>query len=228
MNSGANYTLATGGHQYGPFTIEQLRDHYSKGSIKPTDLVWCPGMATWSEVQDVLSAGAAPGAPLPLDAERSHALPALDVEVPHAPPPSASVSRGEEVAYPMPPSLHWVFVLLLTVLTLGIFGVVWMFVHARWVRRIDPTCNALFLLAVGIPLQIVFELNGHGLLGALLGAVATTWAYFSMRSVVEDRFGMALSGIMTFFFNLLYLQYHLTGIAEAEYVRRHSTIRAGV
>lgn len=214
MNPGAMYTLARGGHQYGPFTVEQLRDHYSQGSVQPTDLVWCPGMTTWSRVDEVLSSGGAPGAPPP-----------LDPETPHAPPP-ASVSRSEDVAYPKPPSLHWALVLLFTVLTCGIFGVVWMFVHASWLRRIDPTCNALFVLAVGIPLQIVLGLDGHDLLAALVGTVTTTWAYFLMRSAVEARFGMALSGIMTFFFNLLYLQYHMTGIAEGEHAPRgHSPLR---
>jgi hypothetical protein len=55
--------------------------------------------------------------------------------------------------------------------------------------------------------------------------VAVTWAYFSMRSVIETRFGIALSGIMTFFFNMLYLQYHMTSIAEGEHApRTHSAL----
>ncbi len=209
MNQAAMYTLASGGHQYGPFTIEQLRDHYGQGTVQPTDLVWCEGMTDWSAVSEVL------GAP-----------PLLDAQTPQAPPPPpASMSRSEDVAYPKPPSLHWGLVMLFTVFTFGIFGIVWMFVHARWIRRIDPTSNALFVLAVGIPVQIVLGLDGNDLLASLVGAVATTWAYFMMRSSVEARFGMALSGIMTFFFNMLYLQYHLTGIAEGEHApRRHSTL----
>jgi len=224
MNPGAPYTLARGGHQYGPFTLEQLRDQYSQGSIQPTDLVWCPGMATWSPVGAVLSSGGSPAAPSPLNAETP---PRLDPETPQAPPPRpTSVSRSEDAAYPTPPSLHWALVLLLAVLTCGLFGVVWMFVQAVWVRRIDPTCNALFVLAVGIPVQIVLGLSGHDLLAALVGAVTTTWAFFWMRSVIEVRFGIALSGIMTFFFNLLYLQYHMTSIAEGEHAPRgHNTVR---
>ena len=202
MNQAAMYTLASGGHQYGPFTIEQLRDHYSQGSVQPTDVVWCPGMTTWSPVSEVL------GAP-----------PLLDPQTPQAPQPPASVSRSEDVAYPKPPSLHWALVMLFTILTFGIFGIVWMFVHAMWIRRIDPTSNALFVLAVGIPVQIVLGLDGHELLASLVGAVATTWAYFMMRSSVEARFGMALSGIMTFFFNIFYLQHYMTRIAKREHTR---------
>jgi hypothetical protein len=116
-------------------------------------------------------------------------------------------------------------VLLFTVLTCGFFGIVWMFVHAVWVRRIDPTCNALFVLAVGMPLELVLQFDGHDLLAALVGAVAGTWAYFWMRRVIEARFGIALSGVMTFFFNTLYLQYHLTAIAQGEHaLRSHSAL----
>jgi hypothetical protein len=209
MNQAAMYTLASGGHQYGPFTIEQLRDHYSQGSVLPADLVWCPGMPTWSPVSEVL------GTP-----------PLLDPQTPQTPPPPrAAVSRSEDDPYPKPPSLHWALVMLFTILTFWIFGIVWMFIHARWVRRIDPTSNALFVLAVGIPVQIVLGLGGHDLVASLVGAVATTWAYFMMRSSVEARFGIPLSGIMTFFFNMLYLQYHMTAIAEGEHApRRHSTL----
>ena len=216
MNSGATYTLARGGHQYGPFTLDQLRDQYNQGSVEPTDLIWCPGMTAWSPVSELLGSRVAPAAPPP-----------VAPEAPRAPsPPPASVPPDEDVAYPKPPSLHWALVLLFTVLTCGIFGLVWMFVQAVWVRRIDPTCNALFVLAVGIPLQIVLGFDGHDLLSALVSAVAVTWAYFMMRSVIETRFGITLSAIMTFFFNTLYLQYHMTGIAEGERApRMHSTVQ---
>ena len=202
MNPGEVYTLARGEHQYGPFTVEQLRHHYVQGSFQPTDLAWCPGMTTWRPVSEVLGSDGPPEVP-----------PRLDSEIPSAPPP-APVSRSQDLEYPRPPSLHWALVLLFTVLTFGIFAIVWMFVHAMWVRRIEPTTNALFVLIVGIPLQILLGLDGYEFLAALVGGVATTWAYFSMRSAVEAHFGVALSGIMTFFFNLLYLQYHMTDIAE--------------
>jgi hypothetical protein len=215
VNPGAMYTLARGGHQYGPFTLEQLRDQYSQGTVQATDLIWCAGMVAWSPVGEVLGPAVAPAAPPPLDPETLRA--------PSRSP--APVLRSENVAFPKPPSLHWALVMLFTALTCGLFGLVWMFVHAVWVRRIDPTCNALFVLAVGIPLQIVVGLDGHELLASLVGAVATTWAYFMMRSVIEARFGIALSAVMTFFFNELYLQYHMTAIAEGEHaVRAQGTL----
>ncbi|MEO9216451.1 MAG: pilin [Rhodanobacter sp.] len=45
--------------------------------------------------------------------------------------------------------LHWALVLLLSIASLGVFGLVWSFVQARWVRRIDPDSHALKLLGIG-------------------------------------------------------------------------------
>jgi uncharacterized protein DUF4339 len=226
MKPGAMYSVARSGQQYGPYTLDQLRDYFNQGSVQPTDLVWSAGMATWIPVTDVLTPGAAPAAPPPLNAEAPHALPL----------PSPSVPLGEDVAaYPMPPSLHWALVLLFAVLTCGLFSVVWMFIQAAWVRRIDPTCKALFVLAVGIPLQFILSI-GSGLAGGgegkellnglalVAGLVTTIWSYFWMRSAIEDRFDLDLSGLMTFFFNVLYLQYHMTRIAKGEHAPRWQSV----
>jgi uncharacterized protein DUF4339 len=224
MNPDAMYTVARGAQQYGPYTLDQLREYFSQGSVQPTDLVWSPGMTTWRPVSDVLTPVATPGAPPPPNAEGPHVLPA------------PAVPRGEDAgAYPTPPSLHWALVLLFGVLTCGIFAIVWMFIQAAWVRRIDPTCKALFVLAAGIPLQVILnigsELAGVGDrkellngLAVLIGFVTTQWSYFWMRSAIEDRFDMDLSGVMTFFFNVLYLQYHMTRIAKGEHTPRWQSV----
>ena len=44
--------------------------------------------------------------------------------------------------------------------------------------------------------------------------IAVTWAYFWMHGAMEKRLGLNLSFVMTFFFNMLYLQYHMTEIAD--------------
>jgi hypothetical protein len=226
MNTDAMYTVARGGQQYGPYTLDQLRDYFNQGSVQSTDLVWSPGMTTWRPVSDVLTPAAAPGAPLPPTAEAPQALP---VSSPSVPP------SGEVAAYPKPPSLHWALVLLFAVLTCGIFSLVWMFIQAWWVRRIDPTCKALFVLAVGIPLQFIVDLGGviagvgNGreflhFIALLIGAVTTVWSYLWMRSAIEDRFDLDLSGVMTFFFSVLYLQYHMSRIARGEHTPRWQSV----
>jgi hypothetical protein len=54
--------------------------------------------------------------------------------------------------------------------------------------------------------------------------VTTVWSYFWMRSAIEDRFDLDLSGVMTFFFNVLYLQYHMRRIARGEHTPRWQSV----
>jgi len=54
---------------------------------------------------------------------------------PSAPP----VFRG----FPAPPRLHWGIVFGLSVITLGIFGMIWMVVQANWVRKVTKNSKPL-------------------------------------------------------------------------------------
>ena len=91
-----------------------------------------------------------------------------------------------------PPRLHWALVLLFTVLTLGVFYVVWMFVQSAWVRRIDPESKATGLLSIYVVLLLAGELvsraGGDGSMGAaagillvLAGTVVSIFGCLSMR-----------------------------------------------
>ena len=142
---------------------------------------------------------------------------------PDVPSPTA---QGIEILgdYPKPPSLHWALVLLYYMLTFGIFGVIWTFRQAAWVRRLEPTCNAIFILVVAFALPLLLMFGGDEpsmrvlrLLGNLGSFMAFVWAYLLMRRAIEDRFELNISLIMTVFFPLFYLQYHLTRIARGEY-----------
>ena len=115
---------------------------------------------------------------------------------------------------PKPPSLHWAIVLLLAIVTLGLFSIVWMFVQALWVKRFDAKPKAIRVLAVGIPVVFAlafvneFALGANefvDLLGRLVGAATILVAYFDMRAAIETQFKVNLSGAMTFFFSVLYL-----------------------
>ena len=127
--------------------------------------------------------------------------------------------------YRRPPSLRWGYVSLFHMVTFGIFGMFWTFKQALWVRRIDPTSNALFVLVVAfilafIPLFLDDE-TSIGSVRLLLNVscfVSFAWAYLMMRAAIEARFDLNLSGLMTVFFHFLYLQYHLTRIAKYEHV----------
>ena len=132
---------------------------------------------------------------------------------------------------PLPPRLHWALVVLLALISFGLFFIVWMFVQARWVRRIDPKSNAITLLIVYLVLVVAGRSMGDGnpddsmsaLSGSLLvlaGSIASLFAFFSMRRSLLDYYnhrepiGLRLSAVMTFFFNVLYFQHHMTRIAR--------------
>jgi GYF domain 2 len=57
-------------------------------------------------------------------------------------------------AYPPPPSLHWILVFLLNMVTSGIFVIVWIFVQANWIRTIDRSSTAIRDYALGMVLGI--------------------------------------------------------------------------
>ena len=139
----------------------------------------------------------------------------------------------------MPPDLHWALVWLLSAIT-GIFGLIWYFMQAGYVKKIDPTSKARMYLVFGL-LAILAQVVGMFVIfgaaaagsssGATLGIVLALvlWAatmvfmlsaVFGMRRSLIDYFntvepiGLRLSGVMTFFFNMLYFQYHLSRIAQ--------------
>ena len=143
---------------------------------------------------------------------------------PSAPP----VFRG----FPAPPRLHWGVVFGLSVITLGIFGMIWMVVQANWVRKVTKNSKPfvwclvylLFLpfIAVvggvagffsgvtngGAPAQTVTALVG--LVAQLGGLVLYIVAAYTLKGALEaEPINIPLGGIMTFFFAATYFQYHL-------------------
>jgi hypothetical protein len=141
----------------------------------------------------------------------------------------------------MPPDMHWALVLVLAMFT-GIFGLIWFFVQAGYVKKIDPSSRARKFLVLGLLSYLVlfvgmFALTAVAAMGIgsatmaaaggfvafilmVVSIVLMLSAVFGMRRSLVDYFnsvepiGLRLSGAMTFFFNILYFQYHLSRIAE--------------
>jgi hypothetical protein len=203
MTSDRRYTIGRGDQKYGPYTLEEVRSYVAQGSIAPSDLVWTEGMTDWRPLSELLARTDLSGAPQP----------------PPLPVHDAVLKR--------PPSMHWLVVLLLGLITFGLFFPVWAIVQAIWVRQIDPASKGLKLLAIGLPVGFVLAFvsglagsEGTELLANLVIAAAAIVAYFDMRATIETRYGLELSGIMTFFFNVLYFQYHLRKIAKGTHQPR--------
>jgi len=146
----------------------------------------------------------------------------------HSKPPVPGVRQ-------VPPSLPWAALLMLSLVTLWVFALVWSLVQAGFVKRIDPGSKALLLIrlflvsgCVGFLMVLIGAGNGQrdsaatGV-GALL--MYGSWglfvaAVFRMRRSLQryytsvEPIGLKLSAGMTFFFHVIYLQYHLQRIAE--------------
>ncbi|MGA0586964.1 DUF4339 domain-containing protein [Dyella sp. KRB-257] len=137
MSSEANIWIGQDGQKYGPYTEANLRQWIGEGRFGPDTLAWREGMAAWRPLAQLFPDATAV-APPPFSAP---------------PPPPKSFSNGDasgtattheqrRAELPSPPSLHWGLVLLFTILTLGLFGVIWPFVQSNWVRKIDRHSHA--------------------------------------------------------------------------------------
>jgi len=143
---------------------------------------------------------------------------------------------ADRAALPAPPSLHWGWVFLFSVLSFGIFAVVWPFIQANWVRRIDPRSNATLMLgaalgcsfvgyalaAAGAPADDAAPPTAMERLGWLLQLAYVALflaAYFAMaasirRQLAAYRVPVRIGGITLLFFNTLYLQGQLSWLAR--------------
>ena len=210
--------------EYGPYTLPELQRYVAQGNILMTDLTRSEGMTDWVPVAQVIG-----NIPVPVQPQ---AIPAPAAYPQAQPYGVAATPAGAPSGVPNPPSLHWALVLLITFFC-GIFGIVWQFVQAAWVRKISPDGKFIGFLAggwgavvvgyIGIVASSSNEAPGPAslfLLIVLAGLVLVYVGIFQMRSHIENYYNtvepinLRLSGVMTFFFYLYYFQYHFTRINE--------------
>ncbi len=242
------YHISRGGQQFGPYALEDLRNMNAQGLIEANDVAWAEGMPSWVPVSQVLATAAyAPAQPyspqqayLPQTAAPVSGAGGAAYGAAVAPAYNAAYAPRPSAAGPMPPNLHWAVVLLLSCIT-GVFGLIWIFIQASFVKKIDPASTArklygIAMLSLPIALVVFFVLalaGGAVSRGVLVGpallvlfagygvAIACIVAgHFSMRRSIQNYYntiepiGLRLDGVMTFFFNTLYFQYHFSRIAN--------------
>jgi hypothetical protein len=129
---------------------------------------------------------------------------------------------------PVPPDFHWALVLLIGLVTCGLFLSAWLIVEAVWIRKIKPQSYALFVVLGAIIAGYASGFMrgshlGEPPVGAFLwlgSVVLHVFAVFAMRSDLEDYYNsvepidLQLSGVMTFFFATFYFQWHFSRIAK--------------
>lgn len=227
MSSEAKYWIGQNGQKYGPYSEATVRQWIGEGRFGPETLSWCDGMAAWAPLKQVFPDAAAAAPPT------FKAPPAPPADFFSGDPSDTPEQRRSDL--PSPPSLHWGVVLLLTIVTFGIFGIVWPFIQSSWVRKIDGRSRATLLLGlafgcfvVGYALVIAGAMprgqapGGGAPFGVLLMLaylVLYVVAYFSMAGSLERHFSRStptvrIGGITLFFFNMYYLQGQLRWLAR--------------
>jgi len=211
------YYVNRNGQQYGPYSEETIRRYLAEGSLLASDSARSEEAQSWQPLGQILQ------------------YTPMSARPPAVPPPIARPTAGTQI---VPPDLHWAIVLLLSVT--WIFPIVWAFVQANWTKKIDSNSKATILYvfwALGELIVIILYVAGiaiaanndlqtaQGLLGVagLLGfpaAVLYLIGAFSIRKSMVTYYNtvepiqLRLSGVMTFFFSILYLQYHMSRIAK--------------
>lgn len=206
--------LGLNGQRFGPYTLATVQRWHQQGVLDSGSLCWREGMTDWLPLDTFLRENSGAGA--------FNEPPSFDVPPPGLTPrASAAVAPRDDV--PVAPSLHWGWVALLSVLTVGIFAMVWMFVQSVWVKKIDPRSGATTYLIIGVACglsggfvgpdsQVYYVLQ-------LVNIVFVLMAYFSMSASVK-RFGFErglpvdIGGVTLFFFTMWYMQGQLTRIAR--------------
>lgn len=146
----------------------------------------------------------------------------------YAYPSSPPVYRG----FPAPPRLHWAWVLVLSIVTFGVFWAIWLVIQARWVKRATGNVRpfawtmAYLLFIVGIFVAVVvvsvyFTFAGRpelfvefrdklADLRTAVGFLLYIASVFLLKSALErDPIRIPLHGLATFFFGPIYFQYYL-------------------
>lgn len=219
------YYIWRNNQQYGPYSLADLQRYLASGDILPNDMSRSEAMQQWIPVQQLVASAGSPNAPPPPDAQAPLTPAPTYTQSPFYTPQAAIPQAVPALV----PDLHWGLLLLLTIITCGLFAWVWMFIQAAAVRRLDSRSNALIFYAVGLALSLgsgIFRSSGmwYGHTtgsGALISIAATALViigHFNIRSSLEQYFtrsepiGLALSSVLTFFFGPIYFQYHFNRI----------------
>src|SRR5882762_2050410 len=193
-----NYFIKRELNEYGPYSLADLQKYVASGNVLLTDLCRSEGLTDWVPVSQVLGnipVPVAAPAPQPVAGTVYGGQPAYGGPAGYAAPTSPQ--------FPPPPSLHWGIAVLLGVLTCGLFGWVWAFIQAAWVKKIDPQSKALLyygisvgLLVLTVAVEIVDGLTfrpgtrngGIYLLCRLAGGIMWLVAAFNMRASIEEHY----------------------------------------
>jgi hypothetical protein len=200
------YFVKRGEERFGPYNLADLQGYVQSGNILPDDLTQSEGMDSWVSVSQVL--GNIPRIPGSADG-------------------TAIAVAPETHLVELPPNWHWAIVLIAGVLTRNLFNLIWAMIQANWARKLSGDNKPLVLVAMypagmvaGVLTIAIFREPAFGGLFIIAGAIVYLVGVFSIRSAMEDYYnsteniGLTMSGVMTFFFSTVYIQYHINRLAR--------------
>jgi hypothetical protein len=203
------YFVKRGEQSFGPYTLSDLQRYVQSGNISSTDLTQSEGMSEWVPVSQVLGN-------IPANAVTSGGA-------------AAAPAPGRELVS-LPPNWHWAIVLVLGLVTRQLFNLVWALIQANWARKLTGDNKPMVLVAMypagmiaGTLMLSLFRhspLAGFGSLFIFAGAIVYIVGVFSIKSAMEEYYtsteniGLSMSGVMTFFFSTVYIQFHINRIAR--------------
>lgn len=221
-------------NEYGPYTLADLQRYVAQGSILPTDMTRSEGMTDWTPVAQVIG-----NIPIPLAAGIAAGASGGGIVYGSGTVYDGSTTGFGVQAVPMqgtpliPPDFHWALVLLIGVFTCGLFNYAWLIVEAAFVKKLksESKCLLFIILATAVLIGGGFingvitamnhgERNPFGSLITIAGIVLYLVGVFQMKSDLEDYYNstepinLQLNGVMVFFFNVYYFQYHFSRIAQ--------------
>ena len=201
------YFVKRGEERFGPYGLADLQKYVQSGNLAVEDVAQSEGMTDWVPLSQILGN-----------------IPALAI----GGGGSAPLVAAEPQLVPLPPNLHWSIVLILGLLTRQLFNLAWALVQGNWARKLSGDNKPMVLVAMypagmvaGI-LTIALSRSMAPLGGFLIiaGAIVYVVGMFSIKSAMEEYYttteniGLQLSGVMTFFFSTVYIQYHINSIAR--------------
>ena len=200
------YFVKRGDQRFGPYSLADLQQYVLSGNVTLEDLTQSEGMADWVPVSNVLGN-----------------IPAMAI----AGGGVAVATESAPVFVPLPPNLHWAILLILGILTRQLFNMVWALLQGNWARKLSGDNKPLVLVAMypagmvaGVLTIALFFLPALGGLLFFAGAIIYLVGVFSIKAAMEEYYnsteniGLQMSGVMTFFFSTVYIQYHINSIAR--------------
>jgi hypothetical protein len=197
------YLVKRGDQNFGPYSLTDLQRYVQSGNVLLDDLTQSEGITDWVPVRQVLG----------------------DIPITTSTPTTMTAVTPAAELVPLPPNLHWAILLVINILTRNLFNLIWALVLANWSRKLSGDNKALVLVAMYpagmIAGMIALSVRVPAVGGVLIlaGLVVYLFGIFAIREAMEDYYnsreniGLKLSGVMTFFFSSVYLQYHVNRIA---------------